>query len=143
MLASYHLNLPIKAFYYDNKTSVGRVSERSLTSDGIVVYHSPLGHPEINRYAERVGAPEGAIAGSSNSSSLAAKSDTNLPRGGEPLGSAIGRGSDGEAIPKVNLSNVRLYGSLAYCRIKKQVQSDKINPRAKVGFLVSYLAANV
>ncbi|KAJ6083507.1 hypothetical protein N7467_007642 [Penicillium canescens] len=51
--------------------------------------------------------------------------------------------SDGEAIPKVNLSNVRLYGSLAYCRIEKQVQSDKINPRAEVGFLVGYLAANV
>jgi hypothetical protein len=49
----------------------------------------------------------------------------------------------GEAIPKVNLSNVRLYGSLAYCRIEKQVQLDKINPRAKVGFLVGYLVANV
>ena len=32
---------------------------------------------------------------------------------------------------------------MAYCRIKKQIQSDKMNPRAEVGFLVGYLASNI
>jgi hypothetical protein len=54
-LAKNWWNLPIKAFHYDNEASAGRVSERSLTSDGIVVYHSPPGHPEMNGYAERAG----------------------------------------------------------------------------------------
>lgn len=46
-------------------------------------------------------------------------------------------------VPKINLSNVKLYGSLAYCRIQKQVQSQKLVPRAEIGFLVSYIASNV
>ncbi|KAJ6061516.1 uncharacterized protein N7446_005636 [Penicillium canescens] len=156
-------NLPIKAFHYDNETSAGRVSERSLTSDGIVVYHSPPGHPEMNGNAERAGGvilirmrmltlegklpkelwPEAAMA----AVWLLNRTPTYIAHENRwvvPWDEVRKRfASDGEAIPKVNLSNVRLYGSLAYCRIEKQVQSDKMNPRAEVGFLVGYLAANV
>ena len=32
---------------------------------------------------------------------------------------------------------------MAYCRIKKQVKSNKINPRAEISFLVGYLASNI
>ncbi|KAJ6094488.1 hypothetical protein N7467_002001 [Penicillium canescens] len=162
-LAKNWWNLPIKAFHYDNETSAGRVSERSLTSDGIVVYHSPPGHPEMNGYAERAGGviilrmrmlmlegklpkelwPEAAMAAvwllNRTPTYLAEENRWVVPWDEVRKKFA----SDGEAIPKVNLSNVRLYGSLAYCRIEKQVQSDKMNPRAEVGFLVGYLAANV
>jgi len=48
-----------------------------------------------------------------------------------------------EELPKINLSNVRLYGSLAYCRIQKQIQSDKMAPRAEIGFLVGFVASNI
>ncbi|KAJ5746893.1 uncharacterized protein N7511_008589 [Penicillium nucicola] len=83
-------NLPIKAFHYNNKASAGRVLERSLTSDGIVVYHSLPKYLEINRYAERDEVRKNFATS--------------------------------KAIPKVNLSNIRLYGSLAYYRIKKKVK---------------------
>ncbi|KAJ6018868.1 hypothetical protein N7522_000935 [Penicillium canescens] len=156
-------NLPIKAFHYDNEVSAGRVLERSLTSDGIVVYHSPPRHPEMNGYAERAGGviivrmrmlmlegklpkelwPEAAMA----AVWLLNRTPTYLAEEGRwvvPWDEVRKNfAAAGEAIPKVNLSNVRLYGSLAYCRIEKQVQSDKMNPRAEVGFLVGYLVANV
>ncbi|KAJ5201405.1 uncharacterized protein N7498_006068 [Penicillium cinerascens] len=45
-------------------------------------------------------------------------------------------------MPKRNLSNIRLYGCLAYCRIQKLAQSDKIHPRAEVGFLVCVVTSN-
>ncbi|CAI7605758.1 unnamed protein product [Penicillium manginii] len=32
--------------------------------------------------------------------------------------------STGNMVPRITLSNFRLYGSLAYCRIDKQVQSE-------------------
>ncbi|KAJ5121714.1 hypothetical protein N7526_008651 [Penicillium atrosanguineum] len=48
-------DLLIKVFHYNNKKAIGRSAEWSLTSDRIVVYHSPLAHLEINGYAKRVG----------------------------------------------------------------------------------------
>ncbi|KAJ5318334.1 hypothetical protein N7476_004754 [Penicillium atrosanguineum] len=54
-LAKNWWDLPIKAFHYDNEKAAGQSAEWSLTSDGIVVYHSPPAHPEMNGYAERAG----------------------------------------------------------------------------------------
>jgi hypothetical protein len=45
--------LPIKVFIYDNKASAGRSAEHSLSGEGIIIYYSPPGHPEINGYSER------------------------------------------------------------------------------------------
>jgi hypothetical protein len=54
-LARNWWNLPIKAFNYDNESAAGRTAEYGLTKDGIIVYHSPPGHPEMNGHAERAG----------------------------------------------------------------------------------------
>ncbi|KAJ6030953.1 uncharacterized protein N7446_007597 [Penicillium canescens] len=162
-LAKNWWNLPIKAFNYDNEAAAGRPAERSLTSDGIVVYHSPPRHPEMNGHAERSGGvivlrmrmlmiegklpkelwPEAARA----AVWLLNRTPTylaNEKRWIIPWGEVMKEfASTDKTVPRINLSNVRLYGSLAYCRIDKQVQSDKMNPRAEVGFLVGYMASNV
>ena len=39
----------------------------------------------------------------------------------------------------VNLSNMRLYGCLTYSRLLKRVQSNKIAPRAEIGYLIGYV----
>ncbi|KAJ5215231.1 uncharacterized protein N7498_001638 [Penicillium cinerascens] len=49
----------------------------------------------------------------------------------------------GDRMPRVNLSWVRLYGCLAYCRNQKLAKSDKMHLRAEVGFLVGYMASNI
>ncbi|KZN94445.1 hypothetical protein EN45_046420 [Penicillium chrysogenum] len=54
-LARNQWKLPIKAFHYDNEAAAGRAAEYSLTADGILVYHTPPGHSEMNGYAERSG----------------------------------------------------------------------------------------
>ncbi|KAL2694975.1 hypothetical protein AAEP93_003441, partial [Penicillium crustosum] len=54
-LARNQWNLPIKAFHYDNEAAAGKTAEHSLTSDGILIYHTPPGHSEMNGYAERSG----------------------------------------------------------------------------------------
>jgi hypothetical protein len=153
-------NLPIKAFIYDNEAAAGRASEHSLTTDGIVVYHTPPKHPEMNGYAERAG---GVIITRMRMLIIEGKLPKELWP--EAAGAAIWllnrtptyididkrwvipweevRKEFAEKLQKINLSNVRLYGSLAYCRIQDQVQSDKMNPRAEIGFLVGYLASNV
>jgi hypothetical protein len=42
-------------FIYNNEASAGRSTKYSLSGEGIIIYYSPLGHPEINRYSERAG----------------------------------------------------------------------------------------
>jgi hypothetical protein len=160
-LAKNWWNLPIKAFHYDNERAAGGASEHSLTSDGIVVYHSPPGHPEMNGYAERAG---GVIVHRMRMLMLEGKLPKELwPETAQAAvwllnrtptyvadenrwivpWEEVRRDFAGDRMPKINLSNVRLYGSLAYCRIQNQVQSDKMHPRAEVGFLVGYMASNV
>ena len=162
-LARNWWNLPIKAFNYDNETSAGRTAEYGLTKDGIVVYHSPPGHLEMNGHAERAGGaiivrmrmlmlegklpkelwPEAAMAAvwllNRTPTYLADEKRWIIPWSDVTKQFTAA----GDATPRINLSNIRLYGSLAYCRIEKQVQSDKMNPRAEVGFLVGYVASNI
>jgi len=54
-LAKNWWNLPIKVFNYDNESSAGRPTEYHLSEEGIVIYHSPPRHPEMNPYSERAG----------------------------------------------------------------------------------------
>ena len=159
-LARNQWNLPIKAFHYDNKAAAGRTAEYSLTSDGILIYHTPPGHSEMNGYAERSG---GMIITRMRMLSLEGKLPKDLwPEFASAAVWLLNRtptyiASENKWLipweevrrefaptaPKINLANVRLYGSLAYCRIEKQIQSDKMNPRAEIGFLVGYLASNI
>ena len=153
-------NLPIKAFHYDNEAVAGKTAEHSLTSDSILIYHTLPGYLEMNGYAERSG---GMIITRMRILSLEGK----LPKDLQPEFASAAvwllnrtptyiasenkwlipqeevRREFAPIAPKINLVNVRLYGSLAYCRIEKQIQSDKMNPRAEVGFLVGYLASNI
>ena len=153
-------NLPIKAFHYNNEAAAGKTAEHSLTSDGILIYHTPPGHSEMNGYTERSG---GIIITCMRILSLEGK----LPKDLWPefVSAAVWllnrtpiyiasenkwlilweevRREFALTAPKINLANVRLYRSLAYCRIKKQVQSDKMNLRVEVGFLVGYLVSNI
>ena len=159
-LARNQWNLPIKAFYYDNEAVAGKTAEYSLTSDGILIYHTPPGHSEMNGYTER---SSGMIITRMRMLSLKGK----LPKDLQPefVSATVWllnrtptyiASKNKWLIPweevrrefaltalKINLANVRLYRSLAYCRIEKQVQLDKINLRAEVGFLVGYLASNI
>ena len=52
-LARNQWKLPIKAFHYNNEAVARKTSEYSLTSDGILIYYTPPGHSEMNRYTER------------------------------------------------------------------------------------------
>jgi hypothetical protein len=45
--------------------------------------------------------------------------------------------------PKTSLANLRLYGSLAYCRIPNIARLDKMKSRAEIGYLVGYVASNI
>lgn len=162
-LARNQWKLPIKAFHYDNELSAGRKSEYSLTSDGILIYHTPPDHPEMNGYAERSGSmiimrmrmlcqegklpkalwPEFASAAvwllNRTPTLITAENKWLIPW--EEVRKEFLQGV--AMPPRTNLANVRLYGSLAYCRIDHQVRSDKMNPRAEIGFLVGYMASNI
>ncbi|OQD85533.1 hypothetical protein PENSOL_c040G03155, partial [Penicillium solitum] len=162
-LARNQWKLPIKAFHYDNELSAGRKSEYSLTSDGILIYHTPPDHPEMNGYAERSGSmiimrmrmlcqegklpkalwPEFASAAvwllNRTPTLITAENKWLIPW--EEVRKEFLQGV--AMPPRINLANVRLYGSLAYCRIDHQVRSDKMNPRAEIGFLVGYMASNI
>lgn len=159
-LARNQWKLPIKAFHYDNEAAAGRAAEYSLTADGILVYHTPPRHSEMNGYAEGSGGmiitrmrmlalegklpkdlwPEFASAAvwllNRTPSYIATENRWVVPW--EEVRKELA-----PVIPKTNLSNVRLYGSMAYCRIENQVQSDKMHPRAEIGFLVGYRASNI
>ena len=43
----------------------------------------------------------------------------------------------------INLSNIRLYRCLTYSRLLKRVQSDKIAPRAEIGYLIGYVSKSL
>ncbi|KAJ5202942.1 hypothetical protein N7449_005021 [Penicillium cf. viridicatum] len=43
----------------------------------------------------------------------------------------------------VSIANLKMYGSLAYCRIIKIPQSEKMLPRAEIGYPVGYVASNI
>jgi hypothetical protein len=53
--------------------------------------------------------------------------------------------NQGENVPRLNLSNLRLYGCLVYAKIldTKIKRKDKMAPRAEVGYLVGYSASNI
>lgn len=152
-------NLPIRAFHYDNERSAGNTVRQYLEDCGFVIIHNLVGTPEMNSYAERSG---GVII-------LASRSllqDSHLPRSLWPeavhaavyiLNRSPTRLPDGRwIIPQqefhrlgtgiqipINLSNLRIYGCRTYVRIQGIPQSDKMRPRAEIGYLTGYKTTNV
>jgi hypothetical protein len=154
-------NLPIKVFQYDNESSAGLMADYHISNEGIIIHHPPPNHPEMNGYAERAGGviltrmrmllfesklpkdlwPEVASA----AIWLLNRTPTFIPaekRWVIPW-EEVRREFAGRDMPKINLASVKLYGSKAYCRLQKTVQSDKMAPRAEVGFLIGFVASNL
>jgi hypothetical protein len=152
--------LPIKAYKYDNERSAGRAVEDFLTDEGVIIEHSVVRTPETNSHAERSG---GVILDRARALLI----DANLPHDlwPEAIQSAVWiinrsptrinnkwiipwqevmrhTATDG-LLPDVDLSNLRVYGSLAYTRIQDVPRGQKLAPRAKIGYLVGYKASNI
>jgi hypothetical protein len=155
------LGIMVKIFYYDNERSAGNDVEALIKAEGCTIEHSAPGLPEMNGPAER---SRGMIVRIVR----ALLNNTDLPRNLWPEAIFIAiyllnrvltkldnqwiipwqelmkyAAPDGARDQTVNLSNFRLYGCLAYSRIVKRVQSDKMAPQAEIGFLVGYLSKNL
>lgn len=152
-------DLPIRAFHYDNERSAGRTVEAYLEEQGVIVEHSVVGTPETNSFAERSG---GVII----MRARALIEDAKLPKDlwPEAVQTAVyiinrsptklndgrwiiphqefHRQGTGIHIP-INLSNLRVYGCRAYVRIQDIPRSEKMQPRAEIGYLVGYKTTNV
>ncbi|CAG8897455.1 unnamed protein product [Penicillium nalgiovense] len=159
------LNVRIKVFHYDNERSAGNEVENMIEAEGCIVEHSPPETPEMNGPAERSGGviirmarvlinenpdlpktlwPEAVYA----SAYILNRIPTKLSNGKwvipwmELMKLAA---PDGIKDQRINLSNLRVYSCLAYSRIldSKRTQSDKMAPRAEIGFLVGYVSKNL
>jgi hypothetical protein len=153
--------LPIKAFHYDNEKAAGVKVEIFLNDGGIIVMHSPPYQPEQNGPSERSG---GVIL----MTARRLRVESQLPEKlwPEMVSTAAWilnriptylkdenrwivpweearRDFGGERMKKANLANLRVYGSLSYCRIRNIPRLQKTSPRAEIGFLVGYVASNV
>jgi hypothetical protein len=152
-------NMPIQASRYDNERSAGRKVTDLLVSMGFIIEHSVVGTPEMNSFAERSG---GVIITTARALLLDAglpktlwpeavkaaiwiinRSPTKLPDGRwiVPYAEAMENGK----IPKqrINLANLKVYGCRAYTRRQDIPNSDKMEPRASIGYLVGYVASNI
>lgn len=155
------LKIEIRVFHYDNERSAGNEVESMIEAEGCTIEHSPPGLPEMNGPAERSG---GVVVRTAR----ALINDTDLPRHLWPeavyaAAYILNRvptkmnnkwmipwnellkhaAPDGVKDQVINLSNVRLYGCLVYSRILKRVQSEKMAPRAEIGYLVGYVSKNL
>lgn len=152
------LGLPLKVFHSDNETAIDISTDKMMAMEGFIRTFTVPGHPEMNGPAERSG---GALV----KRARALLHEGNLPYSlwPEAIASAayiMNRtptriGSEWKlpleearqfahgVRPPLNLANIKLYGSLAYCRIQGIPQTEKMHPRAEIGFLVGYVASNV
>ncbi|KAJ5369326.1 uncharacterized protein N7496_009086 [Penicillium cataractarum] len=154
-------NLPIRAFQYDNELSAGAETESFLSNIGIVVSHSIPYHPEQNGSAERSGSVILTMA-----RHLQIESQLPQKLWPEMVSTAVWilnripthlkeenhwivpwnearKDFGGERMKKASLANLRVYGSLTYCRIRHIPRLQKTSPRAEIGFLVGYVASNI
>ncbi|KAJ6047199.1 uncharacterized protein N7446_012033 [Penicillium canescens] len=139
-IAKNWLNINIKVFHYDNERSAGDEVEMMIENEGCIIEHAPPGLPEMNDLPRTLW-PEAIYAAAYMLNRVPTKIENRwivpwkeLMRHTAP---------DGVRDQIVNLSNLRLYGCLAYSRIIKRVQSDKMAPRAEIGFLVGYVSKNL
>ena len=158
------LNVRIKVFHYDNERSAGNEVENMIEAEGCIIEHSPPETPEMNGPAERSG---GVII---QMARVLINENPDLPKTLWPeavyasayiLNRIPTRIRDKWIIPwmelmklaapdgikdqRINLANLRVYSCLAYSRIldSKRTQSDKMSPRAEIGFLVGYVSKNL
>ncbi|KAJ6041359.1 hypothetical protein N7460_006749 [Penicillium canescens] len=154
------LKMDINVFKSDREPTLGNEFMEYCRQEGLTVELSVVGTPEQNGFIERAG---GIII----TTARALIADSSLPKNLWPEAVAAAvylvnrmptRMPDGRyIIPWVeamqhrdpsqdlrpNLSNLRLYGCRAYVMRQGIAKSDKMEPRAEIGYLVGYVASNI
>lgn len=159
-LATRLLKIPLIGIHSDNERSVTADTERELEGMGFVVTHTVVHSAEMNGPGERSGGvvihkarklriegqlPEGLWPEMVYAAVyILNRTPTHLEDGSWIVPWDEARSHlDQNFVRKSDLSCLRLYGSLTYCRIPNIPRSHKLRPRAEVGFLVGYQASNV
>ncbi|KAJ5642759.1 hypothetical protein N7490_006759 [Penicillium lividum] len=163
------LNLPIKVFYSDNERSVDRSILLLIKQLGCVHTFTVPYTPKINGPGKRAGGviilrarallKEGKLPNKLWPEAVKAvvyllnRTPTRLedrtwivPWDEAQRFIGFNQGTEGTPINtpiKTSLTNIKLYGSLIYCRIPNIPKLNKIKSRAKIGYLVSYVASNI
>ncbi|KAJ5642646.1 hypothetical protein N7490_006646 [Penicillium lividum] len=163
------LNLPIKVFHSDNERSVDESILLLIKQLGCVHTFTVPYTPEMNGPGERAGGviilrarallKEGKLPDKLWPEAVKAavyllnRTPTRLEDGTwiVPWDEArrfigFNQGTEGTPVntpTKTSLANVKLYGSLAYCRIPNIPKLDKMKSRAEIGYLVGYVASNI
>ena len=149
----------------DGDTSLGNDFTAEIQSKGMRFEPTPPYQPEQNPYAERYGAMVSAMARQmTNDANLpdylwneAAKAaiyiQNRIPHrtiGWKSPCEALAEhlSQSGDHMPhwlqtKPDLSNLRIYGCKAYCRINNIARLAKMAPRAAIGYLVGYESSNI
>ncbi|KAJ5771802.1 hypothetical protein N7520_002331 [Penicillium odoratum] len=163
------LNLPIKVFHSDNERSVDESILLLIKQLGCVHTFTVPYTPEMNGPGERAGGviilrarallKEGKLPDKLWPEAVKAavyllnRTPTRLEDGTwiVPWDEArrfigFNQGTEGTPVntpTKTSLANIKLYGSLAYCRIPNIPKLDKMKSRAEIGYLVGYVASNI
>lgn len=153
------LQLPIKVWHSDNEKSVDVRIHKMIDSMGCIHTFTVPYSPEMNGPGERSGGvlikrarallkegklpeklwPEAVNAAVYLLNRTPTRVDGNWIIPWEEARKFI----DDSEKPKTSLANVRLYGSLAYCRISTIPRLNKMKSRAEVGYLVGFVASNI
>ncbi|KAJ6114763.1 hypothetical protein N7486_000541 [Penicillium sp. IBT 16267x] len=154
------LQLPIRVWHSDNEKTVDDRIHKVLDDMGFVHTFTVPYSPEMNGPGERSGGvltlraraliKEGKLPAKLWPEAIAAavyllnRTPTRLEDGTwiVPWEEARQFGNQEEQ-PQTSLANLRLYGSLAYCRIPNLPRLDKMRSRAEIGYLVGYVASNI
>lgn len=157
------LKIKIYVLFSDNERSIDAETVAHILQMGIQYENSPAYHPEMNRPSERSG---GVIITMTRGLLLGANLPMHLwpyaARTAVYLLNRLTTYVNGKAIiplhevrrqtaasslenapPKVDMSNIRVYGCAAYARIQNLPKIDKLSSRAKLGYLVGYIASNI
>ncbi|KAJ6111048.1 hypothetical protein N7486_003283 [Penicillium sp. IBT 16267x] len=154
------LQLPIKVWHSDNEKTVDDRIHKILDDMGFVHTFTVPYSPEMNGPGERSGGmltlraraliKEGKLPDKlwpeaiPTAVYLLNRTPTRLEDGKWIVPWEEARQFVDQAeLPRTSLANIRLYGSLAYCRIPNLPRLDKMRSRAEVGYLVGYVASNI
>ncbi|KAJ6088976.1 hypothetical protein N7499_003084 [Penicillium canescens] len=153
------LQLPIKVWHSDNEKSVDMRIHKMIDSMGCIHTFTVPYSPEMNGPGERSGGvlikrarallkegklPEKLWPEAINAAVyLLNRTPTRVDGKWIIPWEEARKFIDNSEKPKTSLSNVRLYGSLAYCRIPTIPRLNKMQSRAEVGYLVGFVASNI
>ncbi|KAI9038883.1 GAG-pre-integrase domain-containing protein [Aspergillus affinis] len=147
-----HFNKTPKTFVCNNEQTLGREFILFCKDEGITILHSARYTPEQNGFIERGG---GIITSRSRSLMINSRLPVDLwPHAVKAsvylLNRTPTKRGDQWTTPferlyskKPRLSGLHLFGCRAYVRIHRKALSDKMTPRAWIGYLVGFTASNL